>query len=458
MKSGFKERLAFFYLLSTAVLIFLLFIVICVIVKRSAFHYLQSNIIKETHKHLKDIKIKRGKVFFNANVWLQSEHNIVEVNPVFIEITGKDGVILDKSPNLKSNELTFSPHTRNGFVSKKLSGIPILQYQYPIIKNGKKLGYLIVAMSQKGPLMVIGQLKKTLFIAYPVLLVILFFLARYIAGKGIKPVRQIIYIADKITGQNLNERIPLPQKKDELYLLAKTINQLLIRIESAIEREKQFTSDAAHELKTPLQVMKGNMEVLIRKERTITEYKTKIQKCLLEINKMDQLTDQLLLLARFESQKFPLRQEMIDLGNFIESILLNKRNQIEQKKLRLKQNLQMEIWITTDPYLLEIIIDNILTNAIKYTEENGEITLELKNFKNRIYLHITDTGIGISKEAQKQIYDRFYREASLSHSSIKGFGLGLSIVKRLAQILFLDIELKSNNGKGTTVTLKFPTN
>ncbi|WP_321538772.1 histidine kinase dimerization/phospho-acceptor domain-containing protein [Flavobacterium piscinae] len=128
-------------------------------------------------------------------------------------------------------------------------------------------------------------------------------MARFFAGRSIKPVQTIIETSNQITKDNLKTRIPLPQNKDELFVLSENINSLLNRIENAVDREKQFTSDASHELRTPLAVIKGTMEVLIRKPRNEAEYKEKIRFCIDEIDRLNTMVDQLLLLARFENQK-----------------------------------------------------------------------------------------------------------------------------------------------------------
>ncbi|MBN2614382.1 MAG: HAMP domain-containing protein [Bacteroidales bacterium] len=458
MKLGFKERLAFWYLLSTASIVFIVFMVIIFTVKHSAYNYLDHAIIKESQKHAKDILISGSTLRFNKKAWRQQEHQVVEVNPVFIQITDLNGKLIDKSPNLKADSLTLFKKTIGGFANAVLSGIPIRQYQQPVQKNGKTYGYLLVALSQKGPVMVLQQLKSTLLIAFPIVLLILFFWARFIAGKGIQPVTSIIHTAKKITQSNLGERIPVPQNKDELHVLVNTINQLLDRIENAVKREKQFTSDAAHELKTPLQVMKGNMEILMRKPRTTEEYQTKIEHCLREVDRMSHLTDQLLLLARFESQKEALEEENIWLQETIEQLIKRRAHQLEEKQIDLKIVSEKNVHVSTDPYLFNIILDNLLSNAIKYTPEEGSITIETGFTNQSPYFCVTDTGMGIPKEEQNRIFDRFYRSEAMKHPGIKGTGLGLSIVKRLTEILDLNFKLESEPGAGTSVLIYFPEN
>ena len=382
---------------------------------------------------------------------------MVQVNPIFVEAVDSDGQVIARSPNLKEDSLRFFPEYIGKFRNTILANGPVRQYQFVVRKNGKTYGYLLVAMSLDSAQMVLKKLKTTLLIAFPLVLFVLFFWARFIAGKSIEPVMAIIETSDKITRRNLHERVPLPANKDELYLLATTINRLLDRIEQAMEREKQFTSDAAHELKTPLQVMKGNMEILIRKPRNPEEYQNKIKSCLHEINRMAHLVDQLLLLARFESQRKAIDVRTVPLDELVEQVIQKKLWQIEEKKINLKVDIRELVTVKSDPYLLHIIFENVLSNAVKYTPEGGMVSVTMGKNENQIpFLSILDSGPGIKPEDLDKIFNRFYRSDPLKHPHIKGTGLGLSIVKRLSEILQLEFSLKSEPGKGLLVYMAFP--
>jgi heavy metal sensor kinase len=447
MNLHFKERLAFLYLVSTATIIGLLLIFIIFTVRQSVFNQLDKNLITEVNKHQSDIIIKNDTLHFNQNAWMEIEHQMLEINPVFVEIVDNKGNVIEKSPNLKKERLRFIKNKNQEFANYKLDSIPIRQYQIRIIKNGRSYGYLIVGMSHKNAQWIMKKLKRTLIIAYPVVLILLFFWALFIAGRSIKPVKDIINTANLITKNNLKERIKLPGHQDELYLLAQTINKLLDRLEKAIEREKQFTSDAAHELKTPLQVMKGNIEVLLRKPRTNEEYAEKIKKCIREINRMSHLVDQLLLLARFESQQKALDIKNVSPDEIIEQVIQKKWWQIKEKNIQFKFNIKSLESVRTDPYLIHIIIDNLLSNAIKYTPENGKITIETGKNNGHTYINFINSGKGIKKDDIPYIFDRFYRSGSVNNPKTKGTGLGLSIVKRLTELLQMKISVQSDKGK-----------
>jgi signal transduction histidine kinase len=282
---------------------------------------------------------------------------------------------------------------------------------------------------------------------------VLFFIARFIAGRSIKPISSIITTSNIITKDNLTSRIPLPQNRDELYILSQTINNLLDRIETAIEREKQFTSDASHELRTPLTVIKGTLEVLIRKPRNPAEYEEKINFCVTEVDRLNHLVDQLLLLARFENQKQSLKIEKVYLNAIFLDTIARNSTAIQSKNITITTQFSRDYYIETDSYLFLIIVNNLISNALKYSNQNGNLTVHIKSLASRIECHITDSGIGIPADDLENIFNQFYRSQSNAHPEIKGTGLGLSIVKRLCSLLTIDITLTSEENIGTRVIL-----
>ncbi len=172
--------------------------------------------------------------------------------------------------------------------------------------------------------------------SFLIILILLFFIARFFAGRSIKPINAIINTSKIITKDNLKTRIPLPKTRDELFTLSKTINNLLNRIEDAIEREKQFTSDASHELRTPLTVIKGTLEVFVRKPRDNKEYEEKINYCINEVDHLNMLVDQLLLMARFENQKQSINTESVYLNALILDVLTLNSEKISSKNIDIK--------------------------------------------------------------------------------------------------------------------------
>jgi len=230
---------------------------------------------------------------------------------------------------------------------------------------------------------------------------------------------------------------------------------LLDRIENAIAREKQFTSDASHELRTPLAVIKGTLEVLIRKPRTAGEYNEKIKYCIEEVNRINTMVDQLLLMARFENQKMAVALQKINLDEVVLHALERYSPKIEAKNIDVDFDFNDHFEVTTDAGMATLIIENILSNAIKYSNDGAKIHITLQVNELTTICIIKDNGIGIAANDLDKIYMQFYRSEALDHANIKGTGLGLSIVKRLCTILNINLDVQSLKNKGTTVTLVF---
>lgn len=454
---SFKNRIAFNYILSGSILIALVFIFLYSIVKYNVNQHINEGIQEELYKHLDDVTTDTNDTYLiQVDQWRAREHNSISVNPVFVEFYDNHKQLIDKSPNLKSaNLILFDRLKNNLFIDSALNSIPIRQIQTPIINKNRVVGYLVVAMSLED-FEIVQLLKNVLLVIFPVIILLLFFIARFFAGRSIKPVNTIIETSSQITRDNLKMRIPLPVNKDELYVLSQNINHLLDRIEQAIEREKQFTSDASHELRTPLAVIKGTMEVLIRKPRNQQEYEDKINFCISEVDRLNHMVDQLLLLARFENQKQNIKTESVYLNAILLDVLARFSDKIKAKNLIITTNFSKEYRIESDTYLVTIVLNNLVSNAIKYSNNEGEISLLLLDHSEGIQFSIIDNGIGIASTDVVKVFQSFYRSDSSNHAAIKGTGLGLSIVKRLCDLLKIEITLESELQVGTIINLSFP--
>lgn len=452
---SFKNRIAFNYIVSGSILIAIVFLFIYNIVKYSVNKHVNEEIQEELLKHLDDVSTDSNDTYLiQVDQWRAREHNSISVNPVFVQFYDNNKEVIDKSPNLKNSNLKLFNDSNNIFIDTKLNDIPLRQIQTAIINKGEVVGYLVVAMSLED-FEIVLILKNILLITFPLILILLFLIARFFAGKSIKPVRTIIDTSSQITKDNLQTRIPLPKNKDELYVLSENINNLLNRIESAIDREKQFTSDASHELRTPLAVIKGTMEVLIRKPRNQQEYEEKIQFCISEVDRLNHMVDQLLLLARFENQKQNVKQETIYLNALILDNLTRFSDKTESKKLKIIADFTDDYYIQSDNYLVSIIFSNLISNAIKYSHDNGEIVLRLEQTPMEMVFTIADNGVGISEQDLNKIFNSFYRSDVTNHPDIKGTGLGLSIVKRLCDLLKIKISVESKINEKTKFILQF---
>jgi signal transduction histidine kinase len=290
---------------------------------------------------------------------------------------------------------------------------------------------------------------------YLLLLASLYFISKYIAGRSIIPVKTVTETTNRITRNNLNERVTLPPNKDELYDLSSGINALLQRIENAMDRERQFTSDASHELRTPLATLRGTLEVLIRKPREQAEYEDKIKFSLSEIDRMTDTIEQLLLLARIDSSTKAANDFLISLPLLIDQALERHKKAISDKNLSISFKNKVSEETLVSQYYTSLILDNLIDNAIKYSKEGTTVQITIMPSGSGIVCKVQDQGMGIRKEDLDNIFNHFFRSDALDHKNIPGNGLGLSIAKKAADAINAKIEVDSDFGSGTTFTIQF---
>jgi len=457
MNLSFKNRIALHYMIATAIIMAVAFTAVYFVVQGVVYQNLDSDLSFEAEKHTREIKIVGDSIKIkNKKEWEEREHREVQVNPVFIQFWDKNGTFMDKSPNLKENELVFHPKSNyGGHYNDILNQRPIRQVQLPIEENGKIKGFIVAAMSLEASQMVLYNLRNILLLVYLLLLASLYFISKFIAGRSIIPVKSVRETTNRITRNNLNERVALPQNKDELFDLSFSINDLLQRIENALERERQFTSDASHELRTPLATLKGTLEVLIRKPRERAEYEEKIKFSLTEIDRMTATIEQLLLLARLDTITNSADESLMPLATIIDEILSRHKNKISEKKLSISFENDIDNETLVPQYFSNLILENIIGNAAKYAKNATNVYILITQLGSKIICKVQDEGIGIKKEDLNKLFNNFFRSDALNHRNISGNGLGLSIAKKAADAINAKIEVESEFGLGTTFTIIF---
>ena len=470
-----RNRIAFYYTIMTAFLIALVFAVIYFTVERIVYRQFDEEIKKEiseilSEAHISTHDFKGFSSLQNQDIDASDSDNDndndsdskkkkkINIDTEFIQLVDSTGQVVNKSTSLSWCVLAFNPNqTGTAYFNSNFGGVKVRQAQVPLVKsNGTTEGYLIVAVPLKNALIVLRDLQDIFFFSFPVIILTLFILTRLIAGKSIRPIEKVITTAEKITQAHLDHRIPLPFHHDELYRLSATFNALLDRMEDAFQREKHFTANASHELKTPLSIVKGTLEVLVRKPREREHYETKIQFCLKELNRMASLIDQLLVLARYENNKMNPHIESVALSAHIESVVERMQPSASTKDISITVDHTENARIAADPGMLDMILGNILSNAIKYSPIGSSVAIAVKQNANTIVCSISDQGIGIPEEKLHAIFERFYRVDESRNSSTGGFGLGLSIVKKLADLQHIKVGVTSGTDSGTTFFLTFP--
>ncbi|MDP2722811.1 MAG: HAMP domain-containing sensor histidine kinase [Bacteroidales bacterium] len=456
MSLRFKYRLALFNTMAVAITTAFAFIAIYWVVFKAAYSHLDNEINHERFEVLSLLDYKNDSIIVkNMPHWDEAEHQHIEVNPTFVQIKNSKSIVVFHSTNLGEGMSLRSPeHMEESFYNGELNGQKIRMGEFPVInREGKHLGIITVAVSQRESIAILNNLIWVLIISFPLVLIIQFLASSVAASRGIKPVHQLIKTASGITDSSINRRLTLPVHHDELYDLTLTMNELFSRIEKSMIRQKQFTSDASHEIRTPLSAIRGTLEVLIRRQRNHEMYEEKITDVITQVDRLNVLLDQLLQLARFDSETNLVELNPIDLVNLI----INRRNKwaldAVSRNITIHLNLPEKAIVLGNRIYLELMMDNLMSNAIKYGNDNGNIFLVWLPTTNA--LSIQDDGIGISSEHLPNIFNRFYRTDESRSILVKGNGLGLSIVKKMAHLQNITLSAESELNNGSTFTLHF---
>ncbi len=278
-----------------------------------------------------------------------------------------------------------------------------------------------------------------------------FFLARL----TLNPVAQMIQSIHQITEDNLRRRVVEPDTHDEVQRMAQTFNGLLDRLEKAFTSQRQLLQDISHELKTPLTILKGELEVTLKKIRSAREYETILCSSLEEIERMHRLIESLLLLSKLESTETLPHMDRLNLGELVTMAVSDIRPLADQKQIRMSVTAPEEAWITGNDTQIRHLFLSLLDNAVKYTPESGSVTVTVDPAGPReVCVRVADTGVGIPPEEMPHIFQRFY-QVDKSRSS-RGFGLGLSIVNSIVQAHRGRIDVQSSVDVGTVFTVSLP--
>lgn len=298
------------------------------------------------------------------------------------------------------------------------------------------------------------NLLYTLMFIVPIILIFAIIGGYFLIYKSFLPIEQMVQKLKNITAGNLSKRLPENSTNDEIDLLTQEINNLLTRLEISFEKISQFSSDASHELKTPLTIIRGEIEVALRKERSSEEYQKTLKSCLDEILIIQQTTNDLLFLARNENDT-NIQIEDVYIDEITNDAIKELESLATLKSVRVTFDIQDILQMKGHNQLLKIAIKNVLKNAISFSHVNQ--TIEVCNYKEDDYsvISIKDYGIGISKEEQQKIFEKFYRTDKSRNKESGGTGLGMAIVDKIVKIHHGVIELQSEENMGTTILLKF---
>jgi len=280
-------------------------------------------------------------------------------------------------------------------------------------------------------------------------------LGYYLVRRALRPVAEIRRQAERISRANLTERVPIPSSRDEIRDLACTYNEMLDRLEAAVEDLRNLAADAAHELRTPLANLRAEIETAVQEPHSPEEHEKVLMSVADEVARMTRIVSDLFTLARMDMRQHALEKRRIELKPLLEEARETWSAAAGRRHIEISLE-GADVPIQGDPSAVSRIFMNLVENAVKYNKDGGRITLSLKREAEAVRVQISDTGIGIEAEHLPKLFRRFYRTDKARSRETGGAGLGLAIVKSFTEAHGGRIDVKSAPDVGTTFTLVFP--
>jgi heavy metal sensor kinase len=397
---------------------------------------------------------------------------MLEGVPGYVIVIGADGDVLHLSPDARALpygslvlllQRVFSTDSAGEHTGAiRLAGLPgEIRYSVrAITEAGPDVAAVLSGASTADVVLGPERLLVAMILVAPVILVASVFIGYSLVGRTLKPVNRVVDEVEAITdGRSLHRRLEPVDTGDELARLTSTLNAMLERLERSFVALRRFTADASHELKTPLTVLRSGIERAVTHPRTAPEVLEVLDETLAEVNRMAEMVDSLLMLARADEGRAPLHLEPLDLRELLGEVAETAGILGEQAEVQVKVRIPTEpVILDADHARIRQLLMNLLTNAIKYTPAGESVEIESTVRDGEITVSVRDTGIGIAPGDLPHIFDRFWRadQARSRTGQRPGVGLGLAISKWIAEAHGGTISVQSRPGRGTTFLVKLP--
>lgn len=335
-----------------------------------------------------------------------------------------------------------------------IEGMKWILYDQKIDEDGVSIGWIRSAKS----LQYIDDTLRDLLLIFlclcPIFLAITLLVGYFLVRRTLQPIDEITTTARMIGRGDLSKRLNMKNTGDEIGRLSATFDEMIERLDTAFQAEQQFTSDASHELRTPVAVISAYAENALSDDATLEGYTHAMEIILKESRKMSATISSLLMLTRGDQHRYQPNLESIDLGQLVDDVAEEMETSAEQKGVSISVLPHSSQFMKLDQTLITNLLLNILENAVKYSNPGGEVKVSLFKETDHVTLTIKDDGIGISQEDIPKVFNRFYRA---EHTGDKeGTGLGLAIAKWIVELHHGEIYIDSKLFVGTTVTIHLP--
>jgi two-component system, OmpR family, sensor kinase len=374
----------------------------------------------------------------------------------FAQVLTPKGAVVDttaglaRRPLLTAQQLTRAER-RPFFLSRTVGGEEVRLLAKPVHAQDRRL-IVVVGSSLQPRAEALADLRRQLFIGGPITLLVASLAGYLLAAAALRPVDAMSERAASISVARLGRRLPVPRADDEVGRLGRRLNDMLERLESALERERSLVSNASHELRTPLALMKTEIELALAEPESEATLEAALRSTGEETDRLAQLADDLLLLARIDSGTLPLRRSDVSVLELLETIAVRFRNRVRDAGREIEVAAPADLVVLADRRRLEQALSNLVENALGHGR--GTVTVEAKERSGSLELRVADEGSGFAPAFLPQAFERFSRDNSADGPG--GAGLGLAIVAAVAQAHGGDATASKAPSGGAVVTLVLP--
>jgi heavy metal sensor kinase len=326
----------------------------------------------------------------------------------------------------------------------------VMALAYPIYANGHAYS-VQTGIALNKSMVLLSAFGTQLLLLTPAVLVLAAIGGHFMSRKALAPVAAIATEARRINDRNLDVRLPVAETRDEISHLSETLNQMLARVELGVRSIRDFTANAAHELRTPLALIRAEVEIALSKPRAGDEYREACEQVQMETVRMTGLIDGLLLLARADAGMEALRFESVDANKL--TLEIGEKWKTAMRAAFLDFSVETSpgpMFVRGDMNALQRLLTILLDNAVRYTQPGGSVNLCVSRDGSRVLFRVQDTGMGIAAEHQPRIFDRFYRVDRTRGNSSRGSGLGLALAKWIAERHDTTVSVESMTGRGSS--------
>lgn len=378
-----------------------------------------------------------------------------EFDRIYVRIRNADGSILTETPGKQVFDSETVADISQGRLTRFEVGDMILVGAQQLQNAGDRRYLVEIAFDRTSEADLMRFLRESFLIVFVVGLLISIIGARVFAHQALAPVRRISGMASSVTSTSLRERIDASTLPTEFGELATTLNGMLSRLEDSFDRLSHFSSDMAHELRTPVSNMLSGFGVALSQPRTPNEYADVLESGIEDCERLRRIIDSLLFIARSNNPQIDVQMQNFDLRTELAEIIEFYEISADEAGIRLVLEMSEDVSVRAEKTLFQRAVGNLISNSIRHSPRGSEIRVSVESRDARSFVTVADRGTGIDEALIPQIGERFFRPDPSRSSASGGTGLGLSIVKSIAKIHGGRFDVRSRLNDGTRVTLDF---